>query len=94
MSSLIPNLSMPNPAAPLQVQSGGEQPIDLATSHKVLVGLAVLVVVGMILTEGAGHSKDAATVIILLLVGVFLMEGMTHAARFQAFAMQNPWNPL
>lgn len=68
--------------------------VNVDTTHRVFVGLAVLIVVGMILTEGAGHSKDAATLIILVLVGVFLMEGMTHATQFSAFAQNNPYNPL
>ena len=66
---------------------------DLAESHKVVVSVGVLVVMAVIFTEGAGHSAQAADLVILLLMGVFLILGITYAGRFQQFASTYPYQP-
>lgn len=68
--------------------------VDSGTAHKVVVSLLVLIVVAVILTEGAGASHDAADAIVLLLIGALLLQGMIHANRFSNFASQYPWDPI
>lgn len=63
---------------------------DILTSHKVLVGILFLVVVLVILVEGAGESHEWAVAIGLLLMGPLLMEGMNHASTFASWAKNNP----
>lgn len=79
---------------PTDINPQGSVPIDLTTSHQVVVSIAFLVLVGVLLAEGAGHSKDAADLIILLLFGAFLILGMEHADRLSTFTGQYPFNPI
>jgi len=69
-------------------------PIDTDTAHKVLIGIGVLALVGVLMVEGAGHSKNAADMMIVLLIGVFLILGITNASKFANFASGQPYNPI
>lgn len=67
--------------------------VDAGTTHKVIISVVVLIVVGVLMTEGAGISKNVAELVFILLFGVFLIEGMTHSQSFGAFSQTYPWQP-
>jgi hypothetical protein len=66
---------------------------DPATSHKVLVGIVIMIVMLIILTEVAGVNHDYAVLVGLLLLGPLLLEGMNHSQQLGAWLQNNPYNP-
>lgn len=78
---------------PTDIRPQGSDPIDVTTSHQVIVSIVFLVAVGVILTEGAGSSKNAADIIILMLIGAFLILGMEHAQSLSVFTNNYPYVP-
>lgn len=63
------------------------------TSHKVLIGIVIMIVMLVILTEVAGVNHDYAVIVGLLLLGPLLIEGMNHSQQFSTWLQNNPYNP-
>lgn len=68
-------------------------PPNVDTGHKVLVGVLIMVVMLVIMTEVAGTSKQWATAALLLLAAPLMFEGFTHMGKLTTWAKQNPYNP-
>lgn len=81
------NLNLPwnNPAQPPATTAD--------TAHKVLIGILVLVVVLMLLVEGAGESHEWGVGIGLLLLGPLLILGMEKGTQFSQWASGEPYIP-
>lgn len=66
---------------------------DPETAHKVLVGILVLLIMLVILTEVAGSSHSAYTIVFLVMLGPLLLLGMNHATQLKSWVATNPYNP-
>lgn len=80
----LANLPWNNPQTPT---------VNADTAHKVLVGIVVLIVVLMLLVEGAGESHEWGVAIGLLLLGPVLLLGMNKGTQFSQWAANQPYNP-
>jgi hypothetical protein len=67
--------------------------ISLSDDHKVVVGIMVLIVFTVIVTEVAGTSHGNAEVVILIMFGLLLILGIEHLSNFNGWAASNPFVP-
>lgn len=81
-----------NPTLPPQASNVGTGG-SATTDHMVVVGVLVMVVMLIILTEVAGIGKNWYAIVILLLMGPLLIEGMTHSQTILPWLESNPYNP-
>ena len=87
------NIHTPAIPSPLAPSTGTGSGTDVETAHKVLVGVLVMIVMLVILTDVAGESHKWATIVGLLLLGPLLIEGFHHTSNLTTWLQANPYNP-
>ena len=73
--------------APTPAQLG---PGAITPEHKVLVGVMLMVILLILLTEVAGVSSQWAEGVGLLLLGPLLILGFNNSAKFASWVGNNP----
>jgi hypothetical protein len=63
---------------------------DITTSHKVLIGILLMLVVLVLITEVAGTNPQAGKLMLLLLAGPVLILGIKEGPKFSSFAAGEP----